>query len=170
MYAQSGNAGVASSSSVMTATVTAVEGDILEFDFKAWGEGTSTLHDRCSFSINGVEQIAYGEYQNARWETYSVYLPAGECTLEWSYTKDLSVNRPGDYFAVDNVAIIATSRGDVNGDGEVTISDVTALIDYLLSGDASAINTDAADCNQDNGVSIKDVTDLIDYLLSGTWN
>ena len=171
MYAQSGNAGVANSSSVMTATVNAVEGDILKFDFKAWGEGTSTLHDRCSFSINGVEQIAYGEYQNARWETYSVYLPAGECTLEWSYTKDLSVNRPGDYFAVDNVAIICTTlRGDVNGDGEVNISDVTALIDYLLSGDASAINTDAADCNHDNGVSIADVTVLIDYLLSGTWN
>ena len=171
MYAQSGNAGVAKSSSVMTATVNAVEGDILEFDFKAWGEGTSTLHDICSFSINGVEQIAYGEYQNARWETYSVYLPAGECTLEWSYTKDLSVNRPGDYFAVDNVAIICTTlRGDVNDDGEVTISDVTALIDYLLSGDASAINTYAADCNRDKGISIGDVTALIDYLLSGTWN
>ena len=171
MYAQSGNAGVASSSSVMTATVNAVEGDILKFDFKAWGEGTSTLHDRCSFSINGVEQIAYGEYQNAGWETYYVYLPGGECTLEWSYTKDLSVNRPGDYFAVDNVAIICTVlRGDVNGDGEVTISDVAALIDYLLNGDASAINTYAADCNRDKGVSIADVTVLIDYLLSGTWN
>ena len=171
MYATSGNAGVANSSSVMTSTVNAVEGDILEFDFKAWGEGTSTLHDRCSFSINGVEQIAYGEYQNAGWETYYVYLPGGECTLEWSYTKDLSVNRPGDYFAVDNVAIICTVlRGDVNGDGEVTISDVTALIDYLLNGDASAINTYAADCNRDKGVSIADVTVLIDYLLYGTWN
>ena len=171
MYAQSGNAGVASSSSVMTATVTAVEGDILEFDFKAWGEGTSTLHDRCSFSINGVEQIAYGEYQNARWETYSVYLPAGECTLEWSYTKDLSVNRPGDYFAVDNVAIIsAPSRGDVNGDGQVKIEDVTALIDYLLSGNPSGVNLTAADCNQDGRINISDVTALINYLLSGTWN
>jgi hypothetical protein len=68
------------------------------------------------------------------------------------------------------VDMTASTRGDVNGDGEVTISDVTALIDYLLSGDASAINTDAADCNQDNGVSIADVTVLIDYLLSGTWN
>ena len=61
-------------------------------------------------------------------------------------------------------------RGDVNGDNNVSIGDVTALIDYLLSGDASSINLDAADCNQDNGVSIGDVTTLIDYLLSGTWN
>ena len=61
-------------------------------------------------------------------------------------------------------------RGDVNDDGEVTIADVTALIDYLLSGDATGVNLDAADCNQDNGVTIADVTALIDYLLSGDWN
>ena len=59
--------------------------------------------------------------------------------------------------------------GDVNGDDNVSIADVTALIDYLLSGDASLINLEAADCNQDNDVSIADVTALIDYLLSGSW-
>ncbi len=62
------------------------------------------------------------------------------------------------------------TRGDVNGDGSVNISDVTALIDYLLSGNASGINLSGADCNQDNGINISDVTSLIDYLLSGTWN
>ena len=61
-------------------------------------------------------------------------------------------------------------RGDVNGDGSVSIADVTALIDYLLSGNASGINLSAADTNQDTNVSIADVTALIDYLLSGTWN
>ena len=59
--------------------------------------------------------------------------------------------------------------GDVNGDGYVRINDVTALIDYLLSGDGSGINVDAADCNHDNDVRINDVTALIDYLLSGSW-
>ena len=60
-------------------------------------------------------------------------------------------------------------RGDVNGDGQVKISDVTALINYLLSGDASAINLQSADANQDGHVKISDVTALINYLLSGTW-
>ena len=57
-------------------------------------------------------------------------------------------------------------RGDVNGDGSVNISDVTALIDLVLSG---VINNPAADCNQDGGISISDVTALIDYVLSGHW-
>ena len=60
-------------------------------------------------------------------------------------------------------------RGDVNCDGEVRISDVTALINYLLSGDATGIILEAADCNADGQVKIADVTALINYLLRGTW-
>ena len=58
-------------------------------------------------------------------------------------------------------------RGDVNGDGSVNISDVTALIDLLLGG--GTISNSAADCNQDGNVNISDVTALIDHLLSGNW-
>jgi len=58
-------------------------------------------------------------------------------------------------------------RGDVDGDGNVSISDVTALIDYLLSNDATGIDTDAADCDEDGSISISDVTALIDSLLIG---
>ena len=57
--------------------------------------------------------------------------------------------------------------GDVNMDGEVNIADVTALIDYLLSGNASAIDLTAADVNGDQEVNIADVTVLIDRLLNG---
>ena len=60
-------------------------------------------------------------------------------------------------------------RGDVNSDGEVGIADVTALIDYLLSGNSTGVNLSAADCDQDGGVGIADVTKLIDYLMSGAW-
>ena len=60
-------------------------------------------------------------------------------------------------------------RGDVNNDKSVTIADVTALIDYLLSGAADGVNTQAANCNLDEGITIADVTTLIDYLLSNSW-
>ena len=61
-------------------------------------------------------------------------------------------------------------RGDVDGDGSVNIADVTALIDYLLSGDATGVNLDMADCDLDGEINIADVTSLIDYLLSGNWS
>ncbi|MBQ6078894.1 MAG: dockerin type I repeat-containing protein [Muribaculaceae bacterium] len=61
-------------------------------------------------------------------------------------------------------------RGDVNLDNNVSIADVTALIDYLLSHDATNISVENADCNLDENVSIADVTALIDYLLSHQWS
>ena len=54
--------------------------------------------------------------------------------------------------------------GDVNHDGNVSIADVTALIDYLLDG-SFEICTTCADVNGDTNVTIADVTALIDKLL-----
>jgi hypothetical protein len=53
--------------------------------------------------------------------------------------------------------------GDVDGDGMISISDVTASIDLLLSGDAS--DNPNADVDGDGIASIADVTELIDMLL-----
>ena len=54
-------------------------------------------------------------------------------------------------------------RGDVNQDGAVNISDVTALINNLLAG------VPEGDTNQDGVANISDVTSLINFLLSGSW-
>ena len=55
--------------------------------------------------------------------------------------------------------------GDVNGDGDVNIADVSALIDILLGGNADADTLRRSDVNTDNEVNISDVTKLIDILL-----
>ena len=65
--------------------------------------------------------------------------------------------------------------GDVNMDGKVNISDVTALVNYLLSSNADGIDLLAADVNEDTKVTISDVTALINMLLTGNtaeamWN
>lgn len=57
--------------------------------------------------------------------------------------------------------------GDVNGDGVVNISDVTSLIDMLLS-DSGGSYLKPADINGDGVINISDVTALIDMLLSDT--
>ena len=58
--------------------------------------------------------------------------------------------------------------GDVNGDSEVTIADVTALIDILLGGFANYDTRQRADVNFDHEMTIADVTSLINYLLGGS--
>ena len=64
---------------------------------------------------------------------------------------------------------VTVLRGDVDKDGEINISDVAVLIDYLLTGNASALSLDNADCDLDGEINISDVTELVDYLLSGVW-
>ena len=170
-YAQSGNAGVSNSTSELTATVNVDKASTLSFDFKAWGESNSagtTHYDACVFIIDGTEVFIKGAYQNDDWETFTVDLPAGTHTLYWSYDKDASVNPTGDYFAVDNVAITesASVRGDVNGDGRVDVSDVTALISKVLGNEVSPFNANNADTNGDNRLDVSDVTALIALVLN----
>ena len=53
--------------------------------------------------------------------------------------------------------------GDVNGDDEVNIADVNAIIDVILSG-ASVLP--AADVNHDSEVNIADINAVIDIILT----
>ena len=55
--------------------------------------------------------------------------------------------------------------GDANGDANVSIADVTALINFLLSGDPTGFYEVNADINEDGKTSIADVTSLISMLL-----
>ena len=52
--------------------------------------------------------------------------------------------------------------GDTNGDGEVNIADLNALIDVILSNDYDRV----FDVNNDGEVNIADVNTLIDIILA----
>jgi hypothetical protein len=57
--------------------------------------------------------------------------------------------------------------GDVNGDGVLSIQDLTMLIDALLGSVPSGYDPVAADVDCDGHVTVNDVTALIDHLISG---
>ena len=61
----------------------------------------------------------------------------------------------------------AGTQGDVNDDGVVDPSDITALIDYLLTG--KPVNLTNADCDQNGEVDPSDIATLIGYLLNDHW-
>ena len=145
-------------------------------DLSNWNTGKVTDMSNMFRDCVGMLTI----YAGTGWSTDSVtasddmfyncvHLLGGMGTnLDWNYLDktyariDGGPSNPG-YFTAKAL------RGDVNGDNDVSIADVTALIDYLLSGNASGINTVSADCNLDTDISIADVTALIDYLLSSAW-
>ena len=56
-------------------------------------------------------------------------------------------------------------KGDVNGDGEVNIADINALIDIILGGSSDAEQKIRADVNEDGEINIADINALIDIIL-----
>ncbi|MBR7012772.1 MAG: leucine-rich repeat protein [Muribaculaceae bacterium] len=56
--------------------------------------------------------------------------------------------------------------GDFDRDGDLGISDVSSLIDYLLTEDANGMDLGAADADGNGKVEIADLSVLIDMLLS----
>lgn len=56
--------------------------------------------------------------------------------------------------------------GDVNNDGDVTIADVTALVNILRGGDTPQYDPKAADVNEKDGVNVDDINALVDMILN----
>lgn len=70
--------------------------------------------------------------------------------------------------AVKNIHILIKYRkGDVNGDGQVNLTDVSQLVDWLGNGFVGATDYQIAACdvNEDGQTNLTDVTYLIDILL-----
>ena len=55
--------------------------------------------------------------------------------------------------------------GDLNHDGDVSVTDVTLLVNYILTRDDTLLDATEADLNYDNDVSISDVVTLANYIL-----
>ena len=86
------------------------------------------------------------------------------------------LNPRGDYsiwsFAEGRLPLLTCMlellKGDVNMDGQVSIADVTALVNIILGKDnvpPYLYNHVAANVNEDEGVSIADVTALVNIIL-----
>ncbi len=56
--------------------------------------------------------------------------------------------------------------GDVDGDGEVGISDVNALLDILLGAEVSDQMRSRADVNEDGEVTVSDINAVLNIILS----
>ena len=148
-------------------------------------------------NINGTVWFVFADGQDSDWNTFNANYRYGpknnteEVTTGNNYTTQKSNNNHSykftgngsDYtftFNLNNFTFsineyqepelpdpTGLSVGDVNADGEVTIGDITQLIDILLGSFANYDTRHRADVNYDGEMSIADVTALIDYLLGG---
>lgn len=72
------------------------------------------------------------------------------------------------YFALQNGITAGGRSGDIDADGSVNISDVTALVNIILGDNES--HQQNADVNDDAHVDISDVTELVNIILGNADN
>ena len=71
---------------------------------------------------------------------------------------------PGAYLEVFKMTQAGGAvTGDVNGDGEVDVRDITALIDVIMN---SITDNPRADVNADGDIDVRDITALIDIIMN----
>jgi hypothetical protein len=116
---------------------------------------------------------------NSDGETTSTVTANGSATLQYTFNMDVparyrismsagtsSYKTYVDDFTIHYTEIIpgGVVAGDVNGDGEVTSVDITALYNYLLNNDTSAIVN--GDQDGDGVITSTDITVVYNILLS----
>ena len=100
-WIMSSNKGIPSSTSSIEATATYSNEGYIDFDAQCMGEGSH--YDKCCFYIDGELQFEHGDDVGTGYKKYHFQIAAGTHSFRWVYSKDNSVDPPGDYFAVDNI-------------------------------------------------------------------
>lgn len=73
---------------------------------------------------------------------------------------DLALNQVTKEFTVFEI-----QKGDVNADGEVNVTDVVAIVNYILGKPNSNFNSNAADLNNDGEINVTDVVAVVNIIL-----
>lgn len=107
---------------------------------------------------------------------FTAYADYGEVEIEGNaikYTTDKDVEDTIHFCYYQGETLKGFSRfylnkvllGDVNMDGTTDISDVVAIVNFVLGSESSVFNRTAADLNKDSSIDISDVVRIVNLVL-----
>ena len=115
------------------------------------GDGVSTFYFAYPDASSGITQLT----------VYSGY--ATMAATDDPYTTVVDESTPPTPGA-------SYTLGDINGDANITVTDLTAVVRYVATG--TEFDKDygeaAADVNKDGSVTVTDITMLVSYIVKGT--
>ena len=71
-------------------------------------------------------------------------------------------------FVKSTLTVSAYTVGDVNNDGRISITDFTAIVEYLMGNVPAVFIEKAADISGDGKISVTDLTSLVPLIMQGT--
>lgn len=151
----------------------------VDYDERAWNENTPnniSSHQRMTL-IPADNKLTGGTNKTDLWPQGGLdSLTNNSVPAATVYTGGY-MNKPITAMTVDSESRLAgfwfmkapepvLLKGDVNGDSEVNIADVNALLDAILAS-KSDYSIDVLDVDGDGEVNISDVNTIIDIILAG---
>lgn len=95
-------------------------------------------------------------FSNSAYNNATVYVPVGS-------KRDYELTNYWNLFSnIVEMNMDETPPGDTNGDGEVNVADVNAVINVILNGEFSS----AYDVNDDGEINIADINSIINIILN----
>lgn len=114
----------------------------MEYDFIGWYNGTSLVSTNRTYTSNMLNDDI-------------------TLTARLMYNPEI----PDEPFNDDVPEQSMLDLGDVNGDGKVSISDITTLISYLKGSTPSNFNSSVADVDKNEKIDVNDVSALRNLLI-----
>ncbi|MBQ7897962.1 MAG: hypothetical protein IJ323_06015 [Clostridia bacterium] len=129
-----------------------------------------------NFSANPITLLLAGETaDDSNGTVFNLTFTVNADTPEGDYDINITVvdsyDNDMETVLVSNtsatVTVVHYTPGDVNGDGNVTARDITALSRYIAGGYNITVVEAALDINRDGNVTARDITTLSRYIAGG---
>ena len=140
------------------------QGNIYAFDsqdyYIAWpGVAISSL---ATAEFGGIEYYVWGFNHEDANSPYVIFSDNDGQTADIAVADGDILKYLGNNKYVLNGVTYPLEQGDVNGDGEINVIDITALIDIIMNDGTDP----SADVNGDGEINVMDITALIDIIMN----
>jgi len=126
----------------------------------------------------GLDDIILADVEENKWNevstnTTSVNLTGLDRGSDYEcMVRSLKAGNESKWSALANFTTKTTARGDANGDGTVSVTDIAVVVNHILSLGNAQFDAYGADANGDNQITVTDIGVIVDMILgtSGSGN
>lgn len=131
-------------------------------------EGSSNTYRFVCFSLsNSVIEGTNGAILNAIIDAANTVEPG---SYEGQISKIVFTKADGTQVKLNsvkfNIVVNNVTKGDVNDDGEINVSDIVEIVNYIMGKPSAKFVEAAADLNEDGEVNVTDIVKVVSIIMS----
>ena len=129
-------------------------------------QGVKVVYNGMGMSHETVDaDIAYVYHKPQPIEASKAILYLGDDNKLYFPKEAMTINPFHAYFKLQNGIKACSSNGNVNGDEDVTVADITSLVNIVKNPASQPEKAGVADVNDDNDITVDDVAALANIIL-----